>query len=235
MAGAFSYSSNVSGDVTKYSGAFPSIHFKVLPGLFSVLSTAALAPFDSVKIYKKSNTYNGGFDDAQCSDAWLSSSGFTDATSVMTSTSSGADNIHITFNTGTHPVFVQDAYLLCPAKSSQLTGHKGFYLGNLGYATLSNPGTTTMTGGGGTPLSITNIGSASTNIRSAVITSNNSRINFAGGSYPGTAGTCGSDLHSANVCTIDLACSSSGDTATLSVVYTGSNGNLTENYNLTCP
>lgn len=123
--GAFSYLLK-DGFLQKFNvtGSAPVIYsFKALPGLFSGVIRGE---FDGVKLFKKANATNGGFDNLKCFPFWLESAGFTETTLVDPDITLDI----VRFSLAQNPL-PTDGFILCPTTAGALTGLGGFYVGAL--------------------------------------------------------------------------------------------------------
>lgn len=212
IEGAFTYvSTSASGDISKSTlSASGDITMKSVP---DVLGNGLLDIFDSVRVFKKLGATNGGADNIRCNPESLSAAGYSEVIGMNKSTISDS----VTFSTA-GLITTSDGIFVCPVKNSLLLGVGGIYLGSVGYASLSANSSIAFSGPSQQVATITNIGNMSASI-SPSLTSTNSNFVYAGGSYPGATGTCGSILAPGQSCTIQLAFSGATDNGHLIINY----------------
>lgn len=197
IEGAFTYvSTSISGDVSKSTlSASGDITLKSVP---DVLGNGLLDTFDSVRVFKKSGATNGGADNIRCTPESLSAAGFTEVVGINKTIVSDS----VTFSTA-GLITTGDGIFVCPVRNSLLLGLGGIYLGGVGNASLSANSSVTLSGASNMNVTLSNIGNMTTSI-SVSLTTTNSFINYLGGSYPGTGGTCTNILVPGQTCTVVL-------------------------------
>lgn len=211
---AFTYTVS-SGDVTKAIYSAGTFSLKTLPGLFSPV--VGEDKFQDILLFSKPNAAHGGLDDIKCNADWLTLNGFT---SLPATTALSASSDYTTFAI-TGSISSSDGTIACPTKNNQLVDTGGFYLGGLYFSHLTGPTSGFITNSSGPlALTITNTGSQNTTISPTLTVV--PEINYVGGSYPGSGGTCSSTLPSGATCIIKMTYSgaTSAD-ATLSLSYNG--------------
>jgi hypothetical protein len=211
---AFTYTVS-SGDITKANYSAGTFSLKTLPGLFSPI--VGDDKFQDILLFSKPNAAHGGLDDIRCNVDWLTSNGFTNL-SATTSLASSGD--YTTFSI-TGSISSSDGTIACPTKNDQLVDAGGFYLGGLYFSHLTGPTSGFITNSSGPlALTITNTGSQNTTISPTLTVV--SEINYLGGSYPGSGGTCSSVLAAGTSCVIKMTYSGAVSVdATLSLSYNG--------------
>jgi len=210
---AFSY--KYQTNVQKLSFTANTASLRPLPGLFNELDPTN-AIFDDVKLFTKANAAQGDYDEARCSNEWLTANGFTElasTTSVVTST-----DISVTIPTNS--VSATDGAIFCPTKSSQLKDLGAFYVGSLSYAYINIATPTSFSGPSSQAITLTNTGQLPTNFTVSI--SSASQFRYLGGSYPGTTGTCGTSLNPGANCTVKIEyIGGASESATLNVQFGG--------------
>lgn len=188
---------------------------KPLPGLFNELDPSN-AIFDDVKLFTKANAAQGDYDEARCSNEWLTANGFTE----LASTTSVVTSSDISVTIPTNSVSATDGAIFCPTKSSQLKDLGAYYVGALSYASINISNPITFTGPATQSLTITNSGMLSTAFTASI--SSASQFRFLGGSYPGTTGTCGATLNAGSSCSVKIEyIGGASETATFSINHGG--------------
>lgn len=144
IAGAFTYvisqdatlaSSDPSSGgykVMKYENDRSTVEYKLrgLPEVFSGTKPV----YNSIRLFKKPNASNGGYDHINCHEKWLGERGFTEVTDFsqppeLFTWAPAENNIKFTFNFNPNGT---DGYIACPANGTDMNDIGGMYLGALG-------------------------------------------------------------------------------------------------------
>ncbi|MEQ1722174.1 MAG: hypothetical protein ABL930_03300 [Pseudobdellovibrio sp.] len=207
LSGAFTHRANASGDISKASfNSSADLTVKALPGLLSNLSTSM---FDGIKVYKKDNAPNGGYDNLRCNPGSLGIEGFVEITGLTVSVATDTASVNLAGNIDSN-----DGIFICPTKTSALRGFGGIGLGAVNFAKLSIATVPAFSGVSTRIITITNSGTSNASGLGGTVSGAN--FTFNGGSYPGSSGTCGTSLTAGSSCTVDIAYSA-GSTLTLTL------------------
>lgn len=144
IAGAFTYivsydSTLASSDpssagykVMKYEHDRSTVEYKLrgLPEVFSGNKPV----YNSIRLFKKTNAANGGYDNIDCHEKWLDAKGFSEVTNFsqppqLFTWAPAENNIKFTLNFNPNGT---DGYVACPANGTDMNNIGGMYLGALG-------------------------------------------------------------------------------------------------------
>lgn len=213
IEGAFTFvSTSVSGDISKSTiNGSSEITLKTVP---DVMGNGLLDIFDSVRVFKKTGATNGGMDNVRCNMLSISAAGLVEVLGLTKNTSTDS----ITFST-VGAITTADGLFVCPVKNSNLLGVGGIYLGSAGYGSLNATSSIPFSGASSGDATITNVGNMSVSFN-ATVSSTNGTFSYAGGSFPGTGGTCTNIINAGSACTIKIAYSgASADSGHLILTY----------------
>lgn len=210
---AFSYKYQTNVKKLSFTGNTASL--RPLPGLFNELDPTN-AIFDDVKLFTKANAAQGDYDEARCSNEWLTANGFTE----LASTTATVTSTDISVTIPTNSVSATDGAIFCPMKSSQLKDLGAYYVGSLSYASINISAPSAFSGPSSQAITLTNSGQLPTNFTVSI--SSASQFRYLGGVYPGTSGNCGNSLNPGSTCTVKIEyIGGASETATLNVQFSG--------------
>jgi hypothetical protein len=194
LEGTFSYFLN-GEEVKKYIRSEDTWSFHFLPNTLNTI-------YDGAKFYRANNEPSDS-DNVICNPDNLSRNGFTEV--PLAASSSAGTVLSITTTTD-----VSSGYgYICPSKAGELRGQGGMYLGLLTVTVTGAPAVLTIIGS--SDFGETDVGESATKFfyvqNSGGVTATSitgaglaAPFAFAGGSFPGTGGTCTSTLAAGDMC-----------------------------------
>jgi hypothetical protein len=207
MSGAFTHVANTYGDVSKvFYNSAAELTVKALPGLMTSM-------FDGIKVYKKDNAANGGFDKMRCNTNSLAQEGFTEITGLNINYSTNTASVNLAGKIDSN-----DGIFICPTKASALKGIGGISIGAAQFANLTIAEVPAFSGISTRIITITNSGTS--NATGLLVTVSGTDFDFNGGDYPGSSGTCETSLPAGDSCYLDISYSgASASMLTLTINY----------------